>query len=46
MTRKEFEDFLIEKVGHNYWQYPKTSMWEIKVLKHMEERKNKEIEAI
>ena len=46
MTRQELEDFLIEKVGPNYWQYPKTSMWEIKVLKYSEEIKKKEIEAV
>ena len=46
MTRQELEDFLIEKVGPNYLQYPKTSMWEIKVLKYLEERKKKEIEAV
>jgi len=46
MTQKELEDFLIEKVGHNYWQYPKTSMWEIKVLKYLKERKKKEIETV
>ena len=46
MTQKELEDFLIEKVGPNYLQYPKTSMWEIKILKYLEERKKKEIEAV
>ena len=46
MTQKELEDFLIEKVGPNYLQYPKTSMWEIKVLKYLEEIKKKEIEAV
>jgi hypothetical protein len=45
MTRQELENFLIEKVGHNCWQYPKTSMWEIKVLKYLEQRKKKEIEG-
>ena len=46
MTRKELEDFLIEMVGHNYWQYPETSMWYIKVLKYLEQRKKKEIDVV
>ena len=46
MTRQELENFLIKMVGPNYLQYPKTSMWEIKVLKYLEERKKKEIEAV
>jgi len=46
MIRQELENFLIEKVGPNYLQYPKTSMWEIKVLKYLEERKKKEIETV
>jgi predicted alpha/beta hydrolase family esterase len=46
MTRKELEDLLIKRVGHNYWQYPETSMWYIKVLKYLEQRKKKEIEVV
>ena len=46
MTRKELEDLLIERVGQNYWQYPETSMWYIKVLKYLEQRKKKEIEVV
>ena len=46
MTRKELEDLLIERVGPNYWQYPETSMWYIKVLKYLEQGKKKEIEVV
>ena len=46
MTRKELEDLLIERVGPNYWQYPETSMWYIKVQKYLEQRKKKEIEVV
>ena len=46
MTRKELENLLIERVGRNYWQYPETSMWYIKVLKYLEQRKKKEIDVV
>ena len=46
MTRKELDNFLIEKIGPNYWQYPETSMWYVKVLKYLEQRKKKEIDVV
>ena len=46
MTRKELEDLLIERVGRNYWQYPETSMWYIKTLKYLEQRKKKEVDVV
>ena len=46
MTRKELENLLIERVGRNYRQYPETSMWHIKVIKYLEQRKKKEIEVV
>ena len=46
MTRKELEAFLIERVGHNYWQYPEMSMWYIKVIKYLEQRKKKEVDVV
>ena len=46
MTRQELEDLLIERVGHNYWQYPETSMWYVKVLKYLEQRKKKEVDVV
>ena len=46
MTRKELDNFLTEKIGPNYWQYPETSMWYVKILKYLEQRKKKEIDVV
>ena len=46
MTRKELDNFLTEKIGPNYWQYPETLMWYVKVLKYLEQRKKKEIDVV
>ena len=46
LKKGELEDLLIERVGHNYWQYPEMSMWYIKVLKYLEQRKKKEIDVV